>query len=268
MFVSERSDVAWEKYGSLDPYFGVYNNEQYKTENLDASALETFFRAGEENVSSLLKDVREHLDSDFKPSRTLDFGCGVGRLTIPLAEICSRVVGVDVAPSMLEEAQRNLRDRAISHVDLVVADDRLSKVTGTFDFLVSFDVFQHIVPRRGETILRAMISRLEEDGIGALRLTYWRKTSRIRRTVDWMRKHVPFVNNLWNLAQKRPFFYPMMQWNNYNIAMIHSLLHAQGCGQIHAQLVGRENGHCDVILLFQKKRPTGNRPLTRHCRSC
>src|SRR5215208_2984984 len=163
---TQSSDAAWERYGKLDSYFGVYTEAQYKTENLDASALEKLFRSGEENVRSLLKVAQEHFDSGFQPTRALDFGCGVGRLTIPLAGMCSHVVGADVAPSMLEEARRNVRNKAISNVDLVVADDKLSRVTGTFDLLVSFNVFQHIVPRRGKTILEAMIARLEEGGFG------------------------------------------------------------------------------------------------------
>src|SRR5215204_1073046 len=109
--LTEGSDAVWERYGRLDPYFGVLNKEPYKSENLDASALEKFFRSGEEDVRSFLKVAQEHFDSGFQPTRALDFGCGVGRLTIPLAGVCSRVVGVDVAPSMLEEAQKNLRNK-------------------------------------------------------------------------------------------------------------------------------------------------------------
>src|SRR5215210_6999246 len=137
LMLTNSSDAAWERYGRLDPYFGVYNAEQHKTETLDASVLETFFRSGEEDVRSLLQFAQDHFDSGFQPTRALDFGCGVGRLTIPLAGVCSRVVGADVAPSMLEEAQKNLRNKGISNVKLVVADDRLSRVTGTFNFVVS-----------------------------------------------------------------------------------------------------------------------------------
>jgi len=160
-------------------------------------------------------------------------------------------MGVDVAPSMLEEAQKNLCNKAISNVDLVVADDRLSGVTGTFDFLVSWSVVQHIPPGRGETILKAMIARLEEGGIGALVFTYCRKTSRITRTVNWMRKYVTFVNNVVNLTQTKPFFYPMMQWNTYNLGKIFSLLQEQGCRQIYAELSEHGSGTCNVSLFFR-----------------
>ena len=39
--------------------------------------------------------------------RALDFGCGIGRATIPLAGHFDEVVGVDVAPGMIEQARSN-----------------------------------------------------------------------------------------------------------------------------------------------------------------
>src|ERR1044072_2170139 len=39
-------------------------------------------------------------------SRVLDFGCGAGRLSQPLAEHADEVVGVDVPPPMLEVARK------------------------------------------------------------------------------------------------------------------------------------------------------------------
>jgi 2-polyprenyl-3-methyl-5-hydroxy-6-metoxy-1,4-benzoquinol methylase len=38
---------------------------------------------------------------DFAPRRVLDFGCGVGRVTLPLARRVDAVVAIDIADSML-----------------------------------------------------------------------------------------------------------------------------------------------------------------------
>lgn len=113
----------------------MYTADKYRAENLDESALAEFFRSGAENMDYILKNIREHLDGGFQPTRALDFGCGVGRITIPMARICPQVVGVDVADSMLEEARRNCIRNAVGNVELVKSDDRLSRVPGKFDLV-------------------------------------------------------------------------------------------------------------------------------------
>src|SRR5215210_1486107 len=136
--LGRNSDAAWERYGKFDPYFGVCTQDKYRTENLGESELEEFFRSGEEFINLLLSTTRERLDSSFQPTRALDFGCGVGRLTIPLAKMVAHVVGVDISDGMINEARNNcLRNDVLAKVELVKSDDRLTKVRGTFDFVVS-----------------------------------------------------------------------------------------------------------------------------------
>jgi SAM-dependent methyltransferase len=246
-----KSDAAWRRYGKVDPYFGVCNQDKYQRQNLNGDILEEFFQSGAEYINFILRVVREHVDGEFRPARALDFGCGVGRLTIPLAQVCSHVVGVDVSCHMLNEAQKNLHDRT-TNVDLQIADDKLSNVSGTFDFVVSFMVFQHIPPQRGEAILKVIIDRLDTGGIGVLHFTYHRRAPRIKHAVQWTRKYVPFANNFVNLLQKKPFLYPLMQWNNYNLNSILLLLQEQNCG--HSYIRFTDHGeHLGVILFFQKK---------------
>jgi len=247
------SDAAWERYGKLDPYFGVAGDEKYKMGNLDESSLEEFFESGEKHVNLILKAIREHLDSDFQPTRALDFGCGVGRLTIPLARTCSHVVGIDVSDSMLNEARKNcLREGVVENVDLVKSDDDLSRVSSTFDFVTSFITFQHIPPRRGESILKTIIDRLDTNGVGALHFLYFRKSSRVRDVTHWMRKHVPLANNFMNLIQKKPPLYPLMQMNIYRLSNICSILQERGCGHSYIRFIDHGE-YLGVLLFFQKK---------------
>jgi len=48
----------------------------------------------------------ESLGVEPSGGRALDFGCGLGRLTQPLAERFDEAVGVDIAASMIEGARR------------------------------------------------------------------------------------------------------------------------------------------------------------------
>ena len=87
-----------------------------------------------------------------------------GRLLLPLARISRHVVGVDVSDAMLREARKHCDARGITNVELVGSDDRLSRVQGSFDFVHSWIVFQHIAPRRGTAILEEVLARLERGG--------------------------------------------------------------------------------------------------------
>src|SRR5690348_7043245 len=101
------SDHTWQYWGHHDPYFGVLTDPSFGRARLDEDARTRFFASGKDYVDFALTTVKQRLDPQFRPSRALDFGCGVGRLTIPLARICDSVVGVDVAEGMLAEARAN-----------------------------------------------------------------------------------------------------------------------------------------------------------------
>lgn len=249
-----RSDAAWEKYGEIDPYFGVLSHEKFRGTSLDGAeaAHSEFFRSGEEHVASILETVRRHLDPEFRPERILDFGCGVGRLLIPFARVGGHAVGVDVSEAMLREARRNCDAYGVENVELLRSDDRLSRVEGSFDFVHSFIVFQHIPTGRGLAVLRAMLDRLAEGGVGALHFTYARRAPLLRKGVNWMRKTVPLVNNVVNLAQGRPWSYPLMQMNEYPLNRVFEILQEAGCHHCYVRH-SDHGGHWGVMLFFQKR---------------
>lgn len=246
-----RSDEAWEKYGVLDPYYGVYTDDKYRARNLDESTLAEFFRTGEEDAEYILGNIRRYLDAAFEPKRALEFGCGVGRITIPMARICPEVVGVDVADSMLEEARRNCGRNAVGNVDLVKSDDMLSRVSGRFDLVYSLIVFQHMSVRRGLAVFRELISRLDNGGVGVLHFTYARRAPAYRKAIHAARKYVPAFEGFVNLLRGRKFSYPAMMMNDYDLNKVFRALQENGCGNVHV-LFDDQQGHLSAVLFFQK----------------
>src|SRR5690349_22592424 len=94
-------DRTWRPYGRTDPYFAVLTDEAYRRENLDEGARRAFFESGERHVEWVLAAARRLTGEGWRPRRVLDFGCGVGRVLIPLARGAESAVGVDVSPEML-----------------------------------------------------------------------------------------------------------------------------------------------------------------------
>lgn len=162
---SNDSYREWEKFGKEDPYFGVITQEKFRKHNLTDENKEDFFKSGLSYIDDIFRKIRQRVDQTFTIKKALDFGCGVGRLVIPLSNVAQEVTGIDVSDSMLNEAKKNCEAQSIHNVVFAKSDDSLSALNGKYDFIHSFIVFQHIPVKRGERIFENLISRLESGGI-------------------------------------------------------------------------------------------------------
>lgn len=166
------TDREWERWGQLDPYFGVITHERFRRSNLDDEARRAFFDSGRVQVDYVLAMCRTFIDSTFQPVDVMDFGCGVGRVTIPFAAHCTTAVGIDVSVSMLEEARRNVLDQGAQNVAFHACNDDLTPWHGAFDLVHSCIVLQHIEPERVRSLFGELVRCVRPGGICALQLTY------------------------------------------------------------------------------------------------
>src|SRR6266550_1447345 len=197
------SDKDWERFGKTDPYFAVLTAPEFHG-RLSDSERAKFFASGEGHIDTIFSIARERLDPSFAPARALDFGCGVGRLLLPLAQRCREVTGVDVSPSMLDEARRNCDAAGAKDVQLVQGDDDLSAVAGPFDFVHTYIVLQHIPVERGERLVRKLAAKLAPGGIGMFHVPYTAGRQRLTsKALYWLRMRVPGGKWALNLARGR-----------------------------------------------------------------
>jgi trans-aconitate methyltransferase len=164
------TDEAWRQWGERDPYFAVLTDPRYRRGSLDDALRHEFFETGRHHAQYVLQQCRRVAGAGFAPARVLDFGCGVGRVTLALAEHVPLVVGLDIAPAMLAEAQLNAQQRGCANVEWVLSDDALSRVAAPFDLIHSCITFQHIDVPRGRILFARLVGLLGEGGVGALGL--------------------------------------------------------------------------------------------------
>jgi 2-polyprenyl-3-methyl-5-hydroxy-6-metoxy-1,4-benzoquinol methylase len=141
-----------------------------RLDGLDEDGRQRLYERGAEQVVSLAERIEALTGCTLEGRRVLDFGCGVGRNAIAFAERCEHVYGLDVSPAVLREADRTARSRNLANVDWMQAD-RLAELSGRYDMVCSFFVFQHIPPREGERILETLVRGLRSGGVGAIHLT-------------------------------------------------------------------------------------------------
>lgn len=220
------TDRDWEKWGATDPYFGVLSSEKYRSTKLDLSAKKDFFASGEAHVNRVIHTIREGFDPEFAPMSALDFGCGVGRLLIPLSRFVTEVVGVDVSPSMLAEAKRNCESENARNITLVQSGDP-SGVQGQFDLVHSYIVLQHITWGRGRAILQQLADRVAPGGYLAVHVFNHCHAPIVVRFLVRLRYAFPPANWVRNLIRKRPILEPPMQLHVYDLQVIKSDLLAR-----------------------------------------
>ena len=238
----------WERFGRDDPYYGVYSIDEFRGRELDAGTRDRFFASGEEHVEAVLADVRKLIDPEFQPSVVLDYGCGVGRVLIPLARLADRAVGVDVSPSMLGEARANLAEAGLAEVELVEPPE-LHRFAPEFDFVHTAIVLQHVPVRDGERIVSLLAGLLRPGGIGAIHLPIGARR-RLRVFNALMR--LPLAPSILNAARGRPWSYPHMQMNVYDLSRLMTVLRDRRVQAVHLMLASRSGGYDTCTLFFRR----------------
>jgi len=159
------NDAVWRQLSEEDPYWAVISLPQYRSGVLDERARAEFFASGADHVASLLFTISERFGADPHDLGTvLDFGCGVGRLTVELARQGYDVTGVDVSQRMLDICAGNLAEIGQS-ARLIVPDASLSGLSDAeFDLCLSSIVFQHIEPSRGLATFRRLFETVRPGG--------------------------------------------------------------------------------------------------------
>jgi SAM-dependent methyltransferase len=120
----------------------------------DAASLQ---ESGEREIAAL-----ERAELLPPAASVLDYGCGVGRLSIPLSRRVAALTSADISAAMLEELSRRAGPLA-SHHRLLRVTSRES-LAGPFDLIVSFLVLQHMPPFRARQTLARFATALKADG--------------------------------------------------------------------------------------------------------
>src|SRR3954452_19514152 len=91
----------WNALGAQDPLWAILSDPSKRA---GLWRLEDFLETGRSWIAEVVRYLDEICPSAGR-DRALDFGCGVGRLTQALAEHFSRCDGIDIAPSMIRQAE-------------------------------------------------------------------------------------------------------------------------------------------------------------------
>lgn len=241
------TDRDWEIMARGEPFWSVSTWEKFRKQNLNADNLQEFFLTGETYINSVFQMIRARIDPNFAPQRSLDFGCGVGRVLIPIAKRSGSAVGVDVSETMLREARKQVESFGIKNVQLVKGDDTLSSVEGPIDFVHSVIVFQHIPVQRGEALFGELLKRMKHGSVAAIHFTYAKGFEPVRPTwgLRW-RKFWKRIGDAFRSLRGNP----VMQMNDYSLNVIFRMIQEHGIKRTNVSFFDHDR-YYGVLLLFQ-----------------
>jgi 2-polyprenyl-3-methyl-5-hydroxy-6-metoxy-1,4-benzoquinol methylase len=155
----------WEVLGKSEPHWSVLTNEQFKAANIQETR-DAFYRSGKGSAETMAAAI-ERCGVDVSTLATcLELGCGVGRVTLSLAQQFRSVVAVDISRPHLALAEAAAQERALSNIDFVHGGSLQSlRELPRVDCVYSVIVLQHNPPPVIHAILDILLEKLNPGGV-------------------------------------------------------------------------------------------------------
>lgn len=160
----QKVESTWSRLGQEDAHWSVITHENFRKDLIN-NHIDDFFIMGEGDIARVEAALNRVNSSLSEMKSAMDFGCGVGRLSIPLGKRCQHVLGVDISSTHLREAKENIERERLKNVDLslIGSVDAIGELP-EFDLVFSILVLQHNSPPVILAILKELCSRVKSGG--------------------------------------------------------------------------------------------------------
>lgn len=168
--VFEAHRTEWAHFGRTQAWWSVLTDDRWKgMKDIPAVFKDEFYKSSRAEQADLSDRLREF--PPIKRERALDFGSGVGRLSVMLHNKMgySHVIGVDQSVWHARIARAEMeRLNLQNHVDFLVSGPDLLRTLGgiRFDLVISMIALQHMVPPLMVVYIEQFCDLLEFGGYG------------------------------------------------------------------------------------------------------
>jgi ubiquinone/menaquinone biosynthesis C-methylase UbiE len=152
----------WEGFARTDPLWAICNDPEKQNHRWTQ---EEFFATGQNEVKVVLQCAAELRVSIDWSAPALDFGCGVGRLTQALAAHFPECWGVDIAPSMIKQAQEFAQQIPQCRFLLNQQTTLAELQDNYFGFIYTSIVLQHMAEKYSRGYLAEFLRVLKPGGV-------------------------------------------------------------------------------------------------------
>jgi SAM-dependent methyltransferase len=159
----DRIGRAWAAMGETEPHWSVLTDDRFRGERL-ADNLASFVASGESSAKGVVAMLARHGVTPEDQPRLVEFGCGVGRVTLPLARRFPHVTGCDISPGHLAVARNAAEQAGLGIAWWQVRPDALLPPP-PWGVWYSHLVLQHNPPPLVRHILRHAFAGLAPGGV-------------------------------------------------------------------------------------------------------
>ena len=249
--ITAAPNAAWEAFAAREPYFTVFPAPQFLRANMTGAAERAFFEGGEARADAICRTIELRLAPQFAPTAILEYGCGIGRLAMPLARRAARrggtVTAIDRSPAMLAIARQQAARHSVANITFG-SPIQLFATPCSFDFVNCYLVFQRLPPSDGLWLLSALLGCLAPGGIGAFQFPYRTGTSGVVGLSRRVRERVPAVNAAVNRLRGRASDQPFTATHSYSLNDVLAVFKEAGCAATHVVFDDHEDLQSAIVL--------------------
>jgi len=155
----QKIKAAWSHMGNTKPHFSVITNKQYLPDTLEEN-ISSFWASGMIEAECVEKILLRYKIGSLFSRVCVEFGCGVGRVTMGLAKRFGVVHAYDISQGHLSLAEQRAQELRQNNCDFHLCSDRFLEALEVCDVFYSRIVFQHnpppVIVRLIENALRAL----------------------------------------------------------------------------------------------------------------
>jgi magnesium-protoporphyrin O-methyltransferase len=137
----------------FDRWRRIYGDGQVNKVQLDIR------KGHQQTVDTVLNWLQA--DGNLPGLSVCDAGCGVGSLSIPLAQDGARVLGSDISEKMVAEAYARAKNTLINIDNVSFAAQDLETLSGSFHTVICLDVLIHYPQEKAEEMISRLCSLAE-----------------------------------------------------------------------------------------------------------
>src|SRR4051812_3527224 len=243
----------WDAFAAREPHFAVLTAPRFLQANLTPEREREFFASGETTVSWMLRVIDAALIPEFAPMTVLEYGCGIGRLALPLARRPGSITAIDNSPSMLARARQEAERQQLAHIAFETPETLFS-APRSFDLVVCYHVLQRMPRHEAVALARRLFAMIAPGGVGVFQWPYRSHDSAIVHASRWTREHLPGVNAAVNAARGKPAGDPFIPTHVFDLPEMLAVFDHAGVRATHVAL--ERHGTLDYAILFVERRQT------------
>jgi SAM-dependent methyltransferase len=155
---------SWSEMGAVRPHHSVLTTDEFRPERFESSR-QRFWDSGELEAKIVAAALAGHGFRNAAGKTCVEYGCGVGRLTLPFAARFGQVHAYDLSRPHLQLAEQRAAGAGLANIQFHCCADGPPKHLERCDFLYSRLVLQHNRPPLIRYLLGLALGALKSGGI-------------------------------------------------------------------------------------------------------